>query len=196
MWWCWSWLMMGHFHPYSRGSERVDMETCPEPDSNNWCQCSASHHHCAIKKSCHTDSTMWMERWSSDCTTHMHRHMNQTSFHDVNTLRNCLHRHQSSWHDLLWLVSAGGSRWPSSATLVIQCPEPLHPPLLLQLRLSALLCSALHQRCSSSFGYRYIQHCGSMDGWLLLHLGCKFYLHLGRNKYLWSESSSCCCSCS
>lgn len=87
VWWCWSWLMMGHFHPYSRGSERVDVETCPEPDSNNWCQRSASHHHCAIKKSCHTDSTMWMERWSSDCTTHMHRHMNQPSFHDVNTLK-------------------------------------------------------------------------------------------------------------
>lgn len=44
-----SWLMMGHFQPNSRGSEGVDMEICPEA-GNNWCQCSASQHHCANKE--------------------------------------------------------------------------------------------------------------------------------------------------
>lgn len=61
-------------------TESVNIEICPDPDSNNWCQRSASRHHCAWQESCHTDSTMWMERWNSDCTTHMHRHMNRTSF--------------------------------------------------------------------------------------------------------------------
>lgn len=109
------------------------------------------------------------------------------NFHVVNThtqKKIPLHRHRSFWHDLLWLVSASGSRWPSSATLVIQCPEPLPPLLLLQLHLTALLWSPLHQRynCLHCFGYRYIQYGGYIDSWSLLHLGCKCYLHLWINE--------------
>lgn len=57
-----------------------------------------------------------------------HKCMHRSNFHDINGRKSSLRRHQSSWLDLLWLVSASGSRWPSWATLVIQCPEPLPPP--------------------------------------------------------------------
>lgn len=58
------------------------------------------------------------------------------------------------------------------------------PPLLLQLHLTALLWSPLHQCCSYRHysGYRYIQHCGYIDSWFLLLLGCKCYQHLWTNK--------------
>lgn len=64
------------------------------------------------------------------CTTGLlHKtHAHKTNYIPyVNILKMCLHRHRSSSRDLPWLVSASGSRWPSSATLVIQCPEPLPP---------------------------------------------------------------------
>lgn len=89
----------------------------------------------------------------------------------------------------------GGLHEPHwSFSVLSHCP----PLLLLQLQPTALLWAPLHQLCSYRHcsGYRYIQHCGYMDSWSLLDLGCRCYCHFLVNKKLWGQSSLFCCSSS